>query len=160
MTNPSRRRSRFAAASLEPALAAAAGLSLAAGYVHLAYMQSHWQEWWAYGVFFLATGVGQVLYAPLVLRWPRPWLFVVGIAGNLAIAGMYFVSRTAGAPLGPHAHAIEPAGVIDLGTTAAELAIVVVLIAALGRTARTVVVNALVLAGVALWALRLTGHVA
>jgi len=87
-------------------------------------------------------------------------VFVTGLLGNLAIAGMYFVTRTQGAPLGPHAHAIEPAGAIDLATTTAELAIVVIMLAALGPRTRTWVVNALVVSGVLLWAARLTGHVA
>jgi hypothetical protein len=160
MSSDAHRRSRFAAQSLEPALAAVAGLSLAAGWVHFAYMQSHWQEWWAYGAFFLACGAGQALFAPVVLRWPRPWVYVTGVAGNLAITAMYFVSRTAGAPLGPHAHAIEPAGPIDLATTAAELAIVVILLGVLSRTTRGLIVNGLVVTGAVLWALRLTGHVA
>jgi hypothetical protein len=155
-----RSRSRFAARSLEPALLVSAGLSLVAGYVHLAFLQSHWQEWWGYGAFFLATGVGQLLFAPVLLRWPRPWLFAVGIAGNLAIAAMYFVSRTAGAPLGPHAHAIEPAGTVDLATTGAELAIVAILLLALDRVMRTRIINVLAAAGLVLWILRLSGHVA
>src|SRR5438270_8061957 len=128
-------------------LAVAAGLSLVAGYVHLVYMQSHWQEWWAYGAFFLATGVGQALYALALLRWPRPGLCLTGIAGNLAIVGMYLLSRTAGPPLGPHAHAIEPAGAVDLATTAGEIVLVVLLIARLDRRPRARVVNALVAAG-------------
>jgi hypothetical protein len=155
-----RSRSRFAARSLEPALLVSAGLSLVAGYVHLAFLQSHWQEWWAYGAFFLAAGVGQALYAPLLLRFRWTWLLLVGIAGNVAIVGMYLLSRTAGPPLGPHARAIEPAGVADLATAACEVVLVGILIGLLGRRARTWIINVLLMAGAALWALRLTGHLA
>jgi hypothetical protein len=136
----------------------AALLSLAAAWVHLAYTASHLREWWAYGAFFLATGAGQALFAPLVLRRPTVWLIATGIAGNLAIVGMYVLSRTAGPPLGPHAHIPEAAGTIDLATTATEILLVGVLIAMLGTTARRRVCDLLLLAGVLLWGLRLTGH--
>jgi hypothetical protein len=153
-------RSRLAAAPFRASVAVAAGLSLWSGYIHFVFMQSHWQEWWAYGAFFLAAGVGQSLYAPLVLRFRWTWLLLVGIAGNVAIVGMYLVSRTAGPPLGPHAHAIEPAGVSDLVTAVCEVALVAILIALLGRRARGWIINALLVAGAILWALRLTGHLA
>src|SRR3954451_5453271 len=100
------------------AAATAALLSLGAAWVHLAYAASHLREWWAYGAFFLATGAGQALFAPLVLRRPAGWLIATRIAGNLAIVGMYVLSRTAGPPRRPHAHIPEAAGTIDLATTA------------------------------------------
>src|SRR3954471_9206600 len=112
--------------------AVAAVLSIAVAWVHLAYTASHLRQWWAYGAFFLAAGVGQALFAPLVLRRPRAWLIAVGIAGNVAIVGMYVLSRTAGPPLGPHARVPERAGVVDLATTAAEIALVGVLVTMLG----------------------------
>jgi hypothetical protein len=153
-------RPRLAGPALRAPVVVAAGLSLWSGYIHFVYMQSHWQEWWAYGAFFLAAGVGQALYAPLLLRFRWTWLLLVGIAGNVAIVGMYLLSRTAGPPLGPHARAIEPAGVADLATAACEVALVAILIALLGRRARAWIVNVLLVAGAALWALRLTGHLA
>jgi hypothetical protein len=137
---------------------AAAVLSLGAAWVHLAYTASHLRQWWAYGAFFLATGVGQALFAPLVLRRPRPWLVGVGIAGNVAIVAMYVVTRTAGPPLGPHAHVPEPAGAVDLVTTAAEIALVGVLLTLLGGRSRRWVANLLLAGGVLLWALRLSGR--
>src|SRR3954471_197300 len=112
--------------------AAAAVLSLAVAWVHFAYVGPHLRQWWAYGAFFLAAGVGQALFAPLVLRRPRAWLIAGGSAGNVAIVGMYVLSRTAGPPLGPHARVPERAGVVDLATTAAEIALVGVLVTMLG----------------------------
>jgi hypothetical protein len=155
-----RPRPRLAGPALRAPVVVAAGLSLWSGYIHFVYLQSHWQEWWAYGAFFLAAGVGQALYAPLLLRFRWSWLLLAGIAGNVAILGMYLLSRTAGPPLGPHARAIEPAGVADLATAACEVVLVGILIALLGRRARTLIINALLVAGAALWALRLTGHLA
>jgi hypothetical protein len=139
---------------------AAGVLSLAAGYVHLAYLTSHWQEWWAYGAFFLAAGAAQLAFAPLIVWRRSQWLCLSAIAGNLAIAAMYFVSRTAGPPLGPHAHAIEAAGAVDLLTLVAELAIVAVLLALLGAATRRRILNVLVAGAAFAWALRFTGHLA
>jgi hypothetical protein len=136
----------------------AALLSLATAWVHLAYTASHWRLWWAYGAFFLATGAGQALFAPLVLRHPRQWVALVGIAGNAAIIGMYVVSRTAGPPLGPHAHVPEAAGAIDLATTAAEVAIAGALLTLLGPVARRRTADVLVAVAVLLWAARATGR--
>ena len=149
---------RHLAPSRRAATTTAAALSLVAAWVHLAYAASHLRQWWAYGAFFVAAGAGQALFAPLVMRRPRPWVLLTGIAGNVAIIGMYVLSRTAGPPLGPHAHVPEPAGAIDLATTAAEVALVGVLLTMLGRRSRRIVANALLAAGALLWALRLGGQ--
>src|SRR3954452_25489313 len=82
----------------------AAAISLAAAWVHLAYMGSHFREWWAYGAFFAAAAAGQAAFAVLVLVRPAVPMLLGGIALNAGIVGMYVLSRTQGVPLGPHAH--------------------------------------------------------
>jgi uncharacterized membrane-anchored protein len=139
-------------------LTVAAMLSLGAAWVHLAYVAPHLRQWWAYGAFFLATGIGQALFAPLILRRPRPWLAVVGIAGNIAIVAMYVLSRINGAPFGPHANVPERVGAVDLATAAAEVVLIALLVTVLGRRARRTVANVLTAAGAVIWVLRLTGH--
>jgi hypothetical protein len=147
-----------ATGSRRRAVRTAAVLSLAVAWVHFAYMGSHFRQWWAYGAFFLAAGAGQALFAPLILRRCRPWLVAAGIAGNLAIVGMYVLSRTAGPPVGPHAHVPELAGAVDVATTAVEIVLVGVLLTLLGTAGRRWTANALLAAGGLLWALRLSGH--
>jgi hypothetical protein len=155
-----RARRPLAAVRARPAttLGLAAALSLAVAWVHLAYAAPHLRQWWAYGAFFIAAGAGQALFAPLILRRPRQWLILAGIAGNVAIVGMYVMSRTWGPPLGPHAHVAETAGTVDLSTTAAEIVLVAILVTMLGARTRRLVVDALLLGGVLLWVLRLTGR--
>jgi len=138
--------------------APAAVLSMVGAWVHFAYMTSHWDDWWAYGLFFLAMGIGQGLFAALILLRQSPWLLVAGIAGNLAIIGMYVWSRTWGIPLGPHIGVVEHSKATDLATTAAEIVLVGVLLAMAGSGLRRAVINTLLVAGVALWVLRLTGQ--
>jgi hypothetical protein len=144
---------------LGPAAGAAAGLSLVAAWVHLAYTTSHWQDWWAYGAFFLGLGIFQAACVPAIVRRPRSaWVALAAIAGNLAIIGMYVISRTDGVPMGPHEGVVEDAGPIDLGVTAAEVAIVVCLLTLLRARPRRLVVNLLLVGGATLWILRLTDH--
>jgi len=156
-TVPTAARARLLGPGARRRAGAAAALSLAAAWVHLAYAAPHLRQWWAYGAFFLATGAGQALFAPLLLRRPRALVIAVGVAGNVAIIGMYVVSRTYGPPLGPHARVAEVAGPIDLATTAAEVCLVGVLLTMMSPVPRRWVANLLVAFAVLLWTLRLTG---
>lgn len=141
------------------ALLAAAGLSLGAAWVHVAYTGSHFREWWAYGLFFLVVAIGQAVFAPAIIRWPSPALALAGIALNLGVVVMYVWSRTIGVPMGPHEGVAEHTKLPDLATTAAEILLVAVLLALLPRRWATGLTNLVLLAGVALWAGRLTGYV-
>lgn len=137
----------------------AAGLSMLAGWAHMAYMSSHWREWWAYGAFFLAAGLGQAAYAAVLLRWPRPWVAFGGIVANIAIVALYVDTRTIGVPAGPHVNTIEHAAAGDLLTTFDEVILIGVLLALVGATARRWVLNLLLVAALALWVARLTGNI-
>ena len=123
-TNPSR-----------TVLHAAAVFSLLAAGIHLWAMPEHFEEWWGYGAFFLASAVAQGSYAAALLRRPgRPLLLLLGVGGNLSVVVLYLVTRTVGIPFfGPHAGEVEGVGVADLSATAAELALVVALGAVLLR---------------------------
>src|SRR4051812_6706003 len=107
---PRRRPGRSASGSLDVRVDIAAVLSLLAAAIHVIVIGPHFQEWWAYGAFFLATAVGQAVFAVLVLLWTPVWLLLWGIIGNLAIVGMYVISRTSGPPLGPGVGRAEDAG--------------------------------------------------
>ena len=135
----------------------AALLSLWAALGHLLVMPAHFREWWAYGLFFLGAAIAQTGWAVFVLLRPAPWLLLAGIAGNLAIVGMYILSRTNGPPLGPHAGRPEAAGALDLACTAAELGVIAASLALLPPALARRTGTALALAGSALWAARLTG---
>jgi hypothetical protein len=156
---PSAARARPRTTETRRRAATAALLTLAAAWVHLAYAPPHLRQWWAYGAFFVATGAGQALFAPLILRRPPcAWLVAVGVAGNVAIIAMYVVTRTYGPPLGPHARVPEAAGPVDLATTAVEVGLVGVLLTMMAPPARRLAANLLVAFAVLVWALRLTGR--
>jgi hypothetical protein len=103
----------------------------------------HFGEWWGYGTFMLAAFVAQAIYAVFLLVWPRwPLLLLASVSGNLAIIGMWVVSRTVGIPLGPSAGEVAGMGKLDMISTATEVALVAVLMGLLnlyrrGRVAHT-----------------------
>ncbi|MGA7672499.1 MAG: hypothetical protein WBW04_18895 [Nitrolancea sp.] len=106
----------------------AAVLSIIAGVIHILVTPEHFGEWWGYGLFFLATVATQLLWAPMVIRWPRQMVLIAGIAGNAAIAAMWALSRSIGVPLfGPSVGEIEPVGALDVISTVAEIALVAML---------------------------------
>jgi hypothetical protein len=107
-------------------LPAVAALSLIAGLIHLWVVPEHFEEWWGYGTFFLVAAAAQVVYVPLLLRWPNRTVLLLGIAGNSAIVLLYLLTRVVGIPLfGPEVGEVEGVGVIDVCATVSEAAIVV-----------------------------------
>ena len=139
------------------ATGAAAVLSLVAAMVHLWVVPAYFGLWWGYGAFFAGVAAAQGLYAVALLRWPGRMLFLAGVLGNLAVVVLYVLTRTSGVPLGPHAGRAEETGVLDMSTTAVELAVIVLLLSQLRGRERGVAVNAVLVAGAAIWVLRLTG---
>jgi hypothetical protein len=119
------RSSRQTSQGTVATLRVVAALSLLAAAIHLWVMPEHLEEWWGYGAFFLVLAVAQGMYGLGLLRWPsRPFL-LLGVAGNLAVAILWLVTRTTGIPLlGPHAGEVEGVGVLDLACTLAEVGIV------------------------------------
>lgn len=138
-------------------LGLAAVACLLAGVGHLAVVVENPGDWWQYVAFFLVTGVGQVACAGLLVRRPAPWVLLSGIWGNVAILGMYLYTRTWGVPVGPAVRHQEPAGTLDMAVALSEVAVVVLLCAALAGRTRRIVINLVGLLGVGLWIGRMTG---
>jgi hypothetical protein len=103
---------------------AAALLSAGAASIHFAVIAHHLEEWWAFGVFFAAIGVAQLLWAVLVVASPSRLLIWLGVFGNAAIVALWIVTRTAGTLLGPDAYTPESVGVADTVATAFEFGVV------------------------------------
>jgi uncharacterized membrane protein len=104
-------------------------------------VESHFQEWWGYGVFFLFASIAQMFYAVLLLLVPwrtanpatapqveRAMLWA-GVIGNAFLIVLYVITRTVGIPFfGPAAgtpEAWSAAGVVD---KVVELALIVMLV--------------------------------
>jgi hypothetical protein len=122
---------------------------IVSGSAHGLVTQQHFQEWWGYGVFFLATaiclvGFGLALitdaidprYMPGDVNRLRRITYAVGAIGIVSILGLYLVTRTTGIPLGPGSGSVESVGVIDLVAKATEVLAVAGLVLLLVKTRR------------------------
>lgn len=92
----------------------AALASLGAAAIHFAVVPTHWQEWMPAGVFFTSIALFQLLWARLVLARTSTPVLAAGIMLNLGAIALWAVSRTAGAPFGPHAGEAEMVQAADL----------------------------------------------
>ena len=157
-------RSGSGAVGVKLALHAAATLSLVAAMIHLWVTPEHLAHWWCYVTFFLICALAQGLGGVFLLRWPTQPLLLAGIAGNLAIAVLYVISRTWAMPIGPdlvpYAPSVSPLWDPELlGMTApgAEVGLVMLLTMGLKGAYRRWMMNFLLLSGATLWALRFMG---
>jgi hypothetical protein len=126
-------------------------LSIAAGALHGIVAPAHLEEWWGYGLFFLAAATAQVLFGLALLTnainpvdfgpkagRARRGLVLGGIVGNVSILALYVVTRSTGIPIfGPEAGVVEAIGPIDLMAAVLELALVACLARLLRRDAAT-----------------------
>ena len=128
ITVPNRRwggRDHSALLETHPLLLALAWWSIGAALIHFAVIKQHFNEFSLYGWFFIAIGVGQLLWAVLVVATPWRWLLVAGAVGNALIVVAYIVTRSYGSLVGPDATTPAEVGFGDLVSTAFQVVIVV-----------------------------------
>jgi hypothetical protein len=92
----------------------AAIASLGAAIVHFAVVPTHWQEWMPSGMFFLSIALFQLIWARLVLARTATSVLAAGIMLNVGAIALWALSRTSGAPFGPHAGEPELVRAADL----------------------------------------------
>jgi MFS family permease len=112
-------------------------LTASAAAIHFAVTPEHFDEYWAFGVFFAASAWAQIGWALLVTRSDRRKLLVAGVIGNLAIAVVWLTSRTTGLPIGPEPGAREAAQFIDVLATVLEALAAGLILVALRSGVRT-----------------------
>ncbi|MDQ1445086.1 MAG: hypothetical protein QOI20_1550 [Acidimicrobiaceae bacterium] len=117
--DPAGAASRHARDTTSPGLVLAAVLSLAAGAIHFAFAPEHFAEHASHGAFFLGLGLFQVGWAVWALLRPGRLVAAVGLL-NLAVVGVWLVSRTAGLPGEP----VEAVGFPDALASAVEVGVV------------------------------------
>jgi hypothetical protein len=100
-------------------------LSLGAAAVHVFVIDSHFAEYWLFGVFFLVLALLQAAWAVFVVARPARRLLVWGAVGNLAVVALWAATRTVGPPIGPDTGSPEAVAFIDLAATAFEVLLVV-----------------------------------
>lgn len=92
----------------------AALASLGAAAIHFGVVPAHWQEWALAGAFFAALAGFQLVWAVLILVRTTTPVLAAGIALNVGAVALWVVSRTDGAPFGPHAGEPELVQTADL----------------------------------------------
>ncbi len=122
--------------------------SILAGAVHGVVAPAHLEEWWGYGLFFLAAAAFQVLFGVALLtrainpkdfgagfERARNVLLIAGVVANVAILAMWVITRTTGIPwFGSQAGEVEAVGVLDTIAAVAEVGTVVVVAMLLKRS--------------------------
>jgi hypothetical protein len=102
-----------------------ASASAGAAAIHYAVVAEHFDEWWGFGLFFVASATAQLVWAVMVVASRSRHLIWVGVVGNAAIVVLWIVTRTVGTLVGPEPATPEPIGLADSVATAFEIAIVV-----------------------------------
>ena len=105
-------------------LFAAALLSAGAAAIHFAVAKDHFDQYTLFGVFFVLSGIGQLLWALLALFRPTRFVLALGVVANLAIAAVWVVDRIWGLPIGPEHWKPETIGFGDSAASAFELVLV------------------------------------
>ena len=105
----------------DPLVLTVALLSAGAAAIHFAVAKMHFDEYTLFGVFFVGSGLAQLVWALwLVARRWRP-LLVLGALGNAAIVALWAVDRLWGLPLGPEHWKPEPVAFADSAASAFEV---------------------------------------
>lgn len=102
-------------------------ISAATAVIHFAVAGSHFDEYWAFGVFMLVVAWLQLLWAVGAVATaarPRRLLLAGGAVLDAGVIAVYIVTRTAGDVIGPAPHAVEPFGFGDLLCTVLEAILV------------------------------------
>jgi hypothetical protein len=104
--------------------------SAAAGAIHLAVAKTHFDEYALFGVFFVGSGIAQLVWSAwiLVRRWAP--LLVLGAVGNALIVALWGVDRIWGLPIGPEQWEPESIGFGDVATSTFEVLVVAGCVAA------------------------------
>lgn len=101
-----------------------AGLSGGAGIIHLVAAPGHFAAIGDLAGGFVAAALFQLLWIRWCLAGPSYRTIAIGIAGNLAIIGVWAWTRAVGLPLGELANVPEPVGFPDAASVLFEVALI------------------------------------
>ena len=123
-------------------------LSMSAGIIHLLLIQEHMEESFIWGIFFLISGIAQIIYSifiiivaeklsPLNNKWP---LYYFGIAGNAVLVGIFVMARLFTPPFSSEAapiNELEPNGIVTIITEIFLIVLLAYLIKSSSRSQRS-----------------------
>lgn len=111
----------------------AALASAGAAAIHFAVIKMHFGEYTLYGVFFVGSGIAQLVWPIWLLLCRRQLLLVLGAIGNSAIVTLWILDRVGAMPIGPDAKEPSPFALGDSIASGFEALLVVACIVALVR---------------------------
>lgn len=100
-------------------------VSAGAAGIHFAVIQSHFEEYWLFGVFFAVVAWLQAVWAILLVARPSRTVLLSGALTNAAVVAIWIASRTVGIPLGPDSGVAEAVTLPDITATAFEIVLVI-----------------------------------
>jgi hypothetical protein len=100
-------------------------LSAGSGAIHFAVIQSHFEEYWLFGIFFAVLAWLQILWALVVVARPTRLVALTGALINGVAVAVWVWTRTIGVPVGPEPGSPEMAEFIDVLATMFELLVVI-----------------------------------
>jgi hypothetical protein len=108
-----------------------AALAFVGALIHVGAAVDHWKEYHLYTLVFSCLAALQTCWAVLILRGASQRVLVLGCVLQLAIVGLWALSRTVGVPLAPTAWAPEEIGIADVIETIGELTTVLAVLSVL-----------------------------
>ena len=129
-----------AAAAAAPAMllrATIAACALGAAAIHFAMVPTHMADWAPEGVAFVLTGWLQVAIAALVMLRCRRWVLLTAAISSAVFLAAYIVTRTSGAPFGPHQGVAEARAFVDVACAVLEGVVLVLASVAMWRPRAT-----------------------
>ena len=101
-------------------------LSMSAGIIHLLLIQEHMEESFIWGIFFLISGIAQLIFGIIIIIISeelspinRSILYYFGIIGNALLVGIFILARLFTPPFSTEAapiNELEPNGIITIIT--------------------------------------------
>ena len=120
-------------------------LSISAGIIHLLLIQEHMKESFMWGVFFLISGIAQLIFGIIIILMGgklspinKSILYYFGIIGNALLVGIFVLVRLITPPFSTEAapiNELEPNGIITIIT---EILLVVLLAYLIKSTSKSI----------------------
>ena len=134
---------------------AGSALAAVAAAGHLLVSVEHFEQGWVQGTPFIATGASQILLAALLLSRAKARVVIAGLWSTVVFVALYLAVHAPGIPTETHAGHGEAIGQLDLAVVGAEAGLIVALALMLEGRQRRRALDALLVVGLALWAVNL-----
>ncbi len=133
-------------ASIRIAKISAALLSMSAGIIHLLLIQEHMEESILWGIFFLISGIAQIIFGIFIIITleklspiNKSILYYFGIVGNSLLVGIFILVRLFTPPFSTESapiNELEPNGIITIIIEILSIVVLAYLIKSYGKSQR------------------------